>query len=49
MGVIATRPEKPVEEFIARWQSAGGPERANYQLFVLEAKKVSRALDWVDA
>ncbi|MDO8788562.1 MAG: hypothetical protein Q7J42_10880 [Sulfuritalea sp.] len=26
----------PVEAFIARWQSAGGSERANYQLFITE-------------
>jgi hypothetical protein len=25
-----------VEKFIARWQSASGSERANYQLFVHE-------------
>ncbi len=24
------------EAFIARWQNAGGTERANYQLFLLE-------------
>jgi SAM-dependent methyltransferase len=33
---MATRPEDAVDEFIARWQSAGGSERANYQLFVHE-------------
>jgi hypothetical protein len=26
----------PIENFIARWQSAGGSERANYQLFITE-------------
>jgi hypothetical protein len=26
----------PVEAFITRWQSAGGSERANYQLFITE-------------
>ena len=26
----------PVETFIARWQAAGGSERANYQLFITE-------------
>ena len=25
-----------VEAFIVRWQSAGGSERANYQLFITE-------------
>ena len=25
-----------IETFIARWQSAGGSERANYQLFITE-------------
>ncbi len=30
------RSEKAVEKFIARWQSASGSERANYQLFVHE-------------
>jgi hypothetical protein len=29
-------PADPVETFIARWQAAGGSERANYQLFVTE-------------
>ena len=26
----------PIDLFIARWQSAGGSERANYQLFITE-------------
>lgn len=26
----------PTDAFIARWQSAGGSERANYQLFITE-------------
>ena len=29
-------PVNPVEVFIARWQGAGGRERANYQLFLTE-------------
>jgi len=36
MGVMANRPEKAVDKFITRWQSASGSERANYQLFVHE-------------
>jgi hypothetical protein len=31
----ATTPDA-VENFIARWQSSGGAERANYQLFLSE-------------
>ena len=33
---MAIRSENGVEEFITRWQSASGSERANYQLFVHE-------------
>jgi hypothetical protein len=33
---MAIRPENAVDKFITRWQSAGGSERANYQLFVHE-------------
>jgi hypothetical protein len=33
---IMSAPADPVETFIARWQAAGGSERANYQLFVTE-------------
>ncbi|MDP2795775.1 MAG: hypothetical protein Q8O25_17100 [Sulfurisoma sp.] len=29
-------PPAPIEAFIARWSSAGGSERANYQLFITE-------------
>ena len=36
MGVMAIRSENAVDKFIARWQSASGSERANYQLFVHE-------------
>jgi hypothetical protein len=35
MSVAATS-ASVVETFIARWQSAGGSERANYQLFITE-------------
>jgi hypothetical protein len=31
-----TAPANPIDAFIARWQSAGGSERANYQLFITE-------------
>jgi len=34
--IMAIRSENAVEQFIERWQSAGGSERANYQLFVHE-------------
>lgn len=33
---MAQSPLSNVDAFIARWQSAGGSERANYQLFVHE-------------
>jgi len=33
---MAQAPTGDVDRFIARWQSAGGSERANYQLFVHE-------------
>ena len=33
---MAIRSENAVKQFIARWQSASGSERANYQLFVHE-------------
>jgi len=33
---IMSVPVDPVESFIARWQAAGGSERANYQLFITE-------------
>jgi len=33
---VSTSGNDPVESFIARWQSAGGSERANYQLFIGE-------------
>lgn len=33
---MAIRSEDAVEQFITRWQSASGSERANYQLFVHE-------------
>lgn len=36
MGIMANRPDNAVDEFITRWQSASGSERANYQLFVHE-------------
>jgi hypothetical protein len=35
--MIDTTPTEPrIEPFIARWSSAGGSERANYQLFITE-------------
>ena len=33
---MAQLPTDDIERFITRWQSAGGSERANYQLFVHE-------------
>ncbi len=33
---INRRSVDPIDTFIARWQSAGGSECANYQLFVTE-------------
>ena len=33
---MAEQVDTAVEDFIARWQAAGGSERANYQLFLNE-------------
>ena len=33
---MTAAPEPALEAFIARWDAAGGSERANYQLFVNE-------------
>jgi len=33
---MAIRSKNAVDDFITRWQSASGSERANYQLFVHE-------------
>jgi hypothetical protein len=37
-----SRPADPVETFIARWQAAGGSERANYQLVRHRAVRTAR-------
>jgi hypothetical protein len=36
LNVLDHTGENAIETFIARWQSAGGSERANYQLFITE-------------
>ena len=41
MGVMANRPEKAEDEFIMRWQTAGGSERANYQSRSIIARKAN--------